>query len=63
MKHSTLLLVFAMLFALSVPAMAKDSKAKDLKEATDRSAKASEVFREVMDTPDNSIPEYIVDRA
>ena len=63
MKHSTLFLVFAMLFALSVPAMAKDSKAKDLKEATERSAKASEVFREVMDTPDNSIPEYIVDRA
>jgi SH3 domain-containing YSC84-like protein 1 len=63
MKHSTLFLAFALLFALSVPAMAKDDHAKDLKEAAERSAKAAEVFREVMDTPDNSIPEYIIDRA
>jgi SH3 domain-containing YSC84-like protein 1 len=65
MKFSSLFLVFALFFALSAPALARDAdkRAEDLQDASKRSAKAAEVFREVMNTPDNSIPDYIIERA
>ncbi len=64
MRFATFLLIIVVVLGLALPiSSVANSKSRDFAKASQRSAKAAEVFSEIMDTPDKGIPEYIMDRA
>jgi SH3 domain-containing YSC84-like protein 1 len=64
MRIATYLLIIALVFGLALPiSSTADSKSRNIEKASQRSAKAAQVFSEIMDTPDKGIPQYIIDRA
>jgi lipid-binding SYLF domain-containing protein len=56
-------LAFVMLLGLAAGVCAQKNEAKAEREARDKSQKAAKVFREVMSTPDKSIPKELLDGA
>lgn len=56
-------LAFVMLLGLAAGVLAQKNEAKAEKEAREKSQKAAKVFREVMSTPDKSIPKELLDGA
>jgi lipid-binding SYLF domain-containing protein len=60
----SLALTFALLVGVAASALAdKKSDAKAQAEARDKSQKAARVFREVMNTPDKSVPKELLEKA
>lgn len=63
MKLRSFLLIFALVFGIAMPIMAQAKDSKDVEKAAHRAADAAKVFNEIMDAPDNSIPQNIIDGA
>lgn len=64
MRFTIIFLIVTLISVLALPITGMaDTRSKDLAKATKRTAKATEVFREIMNTPDKGIPQYIMDRA
>src|SRR5262245_29549661 len=60
------LLLLLVVFALTIPAMAQQSKAQQSKPPSteaDRATEASKILTEIMNIPENSIPEKLITRA
>src|SRR5688572_25553336 len=64
MRFTIAFLIIALFSMMGLPITGTaDTRSEDLAKASKRTAKAAEVFTEIMNTPDKGIPQYIMDRA